>query len=366
MFYENRFPHVKAFEDKDGSVCYILYEEKDRATSYLEECPGIELVNFCELDLSDYKERLDVFRTMEYSPENYGALCIEAVFNIAGLLQKKHLLAYVFTSFTVADDFYRSNTPEVVADPVLLEKVQRQDILNAQKHLEDILIIQDIFREGIKICLDKDNMPEKHVSERLLEFLSKYSAFNLLALNSGYALHAIDKKKRGSNQKEDKIDLIEVMKENGKNLSVMSYTIIESVIELFYFEFMQMMKNGKQVKRCECCGKYFVLKDNRKRKYCDRIFKDGKLCSEVGHINTYKESLGDENDPLRIAKGFYNAMYSRMSRALDKIPGQESKKDISPEEFREWRIKYSKAKRDYKNGMISGEEMLDAIRKGYI
>ena len=49
-------------------------------------------------------------------------------------------------------------------------KVQRQDILNAQKHLEDILIIQDIFREAIKICLDKDSVPEKHISERLLDF----------------------------------------------------------------------------------------------------------------------------------------------------------------------------------------------------
>ena len=37
------------------------------------------------------------------------------------------------------------------------------------------------------------------------------------------------------------------MKENGKNLSVMNYTIIESVIELFYFEFMQMMKNGGKI-----------------------------------------------------------------------------------------------------------------------
>lgn len=366
MFYENRFPHVKAFEDEVGSVCYILYEEKDKVSSYMETCPGVELVNFCELDLSDYKERLNMFTKMEYSPANYGELCVEAVFNIAGLLQNKHLLAYVFTSFTVADDFYRSNTPEVKADPVLLEKVQRQDILNAQKHLEDILIIQDIFKDAIKICLDKDNMSEKHISERLLEFLSKYPAFNLLALNCGYALHAIDKKKKGKNQKEGKIDPIDVMKENGKNLSVMNYTIIESVIELFYFEFMQMMKNGKQVKRCECCGKYFVLKDNRKRKYCDRIFKEGKRCNEIGHINTYKESLGDENDPLRIAKGFYNTMYSRMSRALDKLPRQESEKDISEEEFKEWSKKHSKAKRDYKNGIISGDEMLSIIREGYV
>lgn len=59
-------------------------------------------------------------------------------------------------------------------------------------------------------------------------------------------------------------------------------------------------------------------------------------------------------------------MYSRMSRALDKLPGQESEKDISPEEFKEWRQKNSKAKRDYKNGIISGDIMLSIIRDGYL
>lgn len=59
-------------------------------------------------------------------------------------------------------------------------------------------------------------------------------------------------------------------------------------------------------------------------------------------------------------------MYSRMSRALDKLPGQESEKDISEEEFKDWSKKYSKAKRDYKNGIISGDEMLNIIREGYI
>lgn len=59
-------------------------------------------------------------------------------------------------------------------------------------------------------------------------------------------------------------------------------------------------------------------------------------------------------------------MYSRMSRALDKLPGQESENDISEEEFKDWSNKYSKAKRDYMNGIISGDEMLNIIREGYI
>ena len=64
--------------------------------------------------------------------------------------------------------------------------------------------------------------------------------------------------------------------------------------------------------------------------------------------------------------GFYNTMYSRMSRALDKLPGQESEKDISEEEFKNWSKKYSNAKRNYKNGIISGDEMLSIIREGYV
>ena len=51
---------------------------------------------------------------------------------------------------------------------------------------------------------------------------------------------------------------------------------------------------------------------------------------------------------------------------LDKLPGQESEKDISEEEFKVWSKKYSKAKRDYKNGLISGNEMLNIIREGYV
>ena len=126
------------------------------------------------------------------------------------------------------------------------------------------------------------------------------------------------------------------------------------------------MKSGRQIKLCKNCGRYFVLKDKRKREYCDRIYKDGKKCSKIGHTNTFKNSLDDENDPLRIARVFYNTMYSRMSRALDKLPGQESENDISEEEFKDWSNKYSKAKRNYKNGIISGDEMLDIIREGYI
>lgn len=212
-----------------------------------------------------------------------------------------------------------------------------------------------MFRQG--------DSPAKHVSEKLMEFFSKRPQFMSFTFQTGYALYVLDNKTEDEPDKEERYYMTE---QDGKNLSVMNYVILERLVEMFYFEFMQIMENGRQIKRCKNCGKYFVLTDNRKREYCDRPFKDGKKCSEIGHLIYYKKSLGDENDPLRIAKGFYDTMYSRMSRALEKLPGQESEKDISKEEFKDWRKKYSKAKRDYKNGIISGDEMLNIIREGYI
>lgn len=61
---------------------------------------------------------------------------------------------------------------------------------------------------------------------------------------------------------------------------VLVRSAIERLAEMFYFEFMQIMKDGRQIKRCKNCGKYFVLRDNRKREYCERPFKDGIISGD--------------------------------------------------------------------------------------
>ena len=112
---------------------------------------------------------------------------------------------------------------------------------------------------------------------------------------------------------------------------------------------------------CKNCGKYFVLKDKRKREYCDRIFKDGKRCSEIGHTNVFKSSLGENDFPLKIAQTLYNKLYSRMDRARNKFPDELTDKDMTEEDFTEWSNLFSEARENFKEGKISDEEFIKII-----
>ena len=362
MFYEKHFPYMKAYENKDGTLLYTIYYQDGQMVTFKEMTPCAEIINFCELDMAEYISMFEVFQQTEYSEEKYDDLC-KMAWDIVDWLKDKHRCAYFFTSYGLSDILCHPITLEMSQDEKFMRELKRQHIINAKNHLEEVIAIYETFTYGLKICLDKANSPSKHVSEKLMEFFSMRPQFMSFTLQTGYALYILDNKTDDDPDKEESYYMTE---QEGDNLSVLNYVILVRLVEMFYFEFMQIMKNGRQIKRCKNCGKYFVLTDNRKREYCDRPFKNGKKCSEIGHLIYYKQSLGDENDPLRIARGFYNTMYSRMSRALDKLPGQESEKDISEEEFKDWSKKYSKAKRDYKNGIISGDDMLNIIREGYI
>ena len=159
----------------------------------------------------------------------------------------------------------------------------------------------------------------------------------------------------------DTKEQLEVMHENDSNLSVISYSIIEYLHELIYFEFMQIMKSGRQIKICKNCGKYFVLKNKRKQEYYDRIFKDGKRCSEIIHTNVFKSSLGENDSPLKIAQTLYNKLYSRMERARNKFPDELTDKDMTEEDFNEWSNLFSEVRENFKEGKISGEEFIKII-----
>ena len=215
----------------------------------------------------------------------------------------------------------------------MLDKIYRQDIEDSRNILEEVVILYEIFREAIKLCLDKENSKSRHISEKLIGFLYKYPQFNDFVLQSGYALMPnIDGrldyetvKAINENNITDTRERLRIMHKDGKTLSLMNYSIIEKLSEFFYYEFMQIMKSGRRIKVCKNCGKYFVLKDNRGREYCDRIFKGDKTCRDIGAAVKYKSSLEDVY--LKTALGIYNKMYSRMSRALDKLP--DSKSEVS-------------------------------------
>ena len=363
MFRDKVFPYMKAFEGADGKIYYVTCY-RDGSTGFnIEDCPGQTVIDFCELDLTDYKTKLIEFINMPYSFEKYKSLC-DFAWSVADILKDKHFYGYFFTTHSMSRILSRT----IRADLFELDEIYRQDINDVKAILEEVLIIQEIFSYAIRLCLDKDNLPHRHISEKLIGFLFKYPQFNDFVLNTGYSLMPnIDGKldfetvnEINKNDITDAKEQLNIMHGDGKILSVMNFSIIETLAELFYYEFMQIMKSGRKIKICKNCGKYFVLKNKRKREYCDRIYEDDKRCCDIGAVKKFKDNLEDEY--LKAAQRIYRTMYSRMDRAIYKTSEQKSDKDLTEDEFSKWSKIYSKARRDYIKKIISGDEMINRIK----
>lgn len=57
---------------------------------------------------------------------------------------------------------------------------------------------------------------------------------------------------------------------------------IHSVLGLYVFYFMMVLRSDKRITRCQHRWRYFVPKTKKKTDYCDRVWKDGKTCKELG------------------------------------------------------------------------------------
>lgn len=368
MFYENKYPYLKALEGSDGKIYYIFNYENGTTTSGMSKCPGELAIDYCELDLTEFKEKVEKFKSMEYSYSEYNSIA-DFAYEISISLKEKHFFAHFFLSYAVTNIL---NRQVILDDHLQLDDVYRDDIQRIKIIFDEFINLQTIFRDAIKFCLDNDNLPNRHLSEKLVGFLYQYPAFNNYRLLSGYVLTPTKNNKLNyetvSYMNDENItdakEQLEIMHEDNKILSLMNYTVIEDFCDLMYYEFMHIMKTGRRIKICKNCGRYFVLKDKRKREYCDRIFEGDKTCKDIGAAIKFKKSLGDENDPLKIAHGMYNTMYSRMARAQDKLPNQKSDIDISEDEFIEWSNLYSKYRKDYVEKKISGDEFLKLISPG--
>lgn len=146
-----------------------------------------------------------------------------------------------------------------------------------------------------------------------------------------------------------------------KGVSLLGYYLIEDLEEMLFFEFFEMLKQGLVAKKCKLCGRYFIMPDTRRRDFCDRIYKDGKTCKEVGGKILYNKRV--ENDTtLQKYNTEYSKMVSRYYRAEGKLDSEFSGKDMTKEEFKKWSKKAKQALRDYMAGEITAEELLEKIK----
>ena len=89
------------------------------------------------------------------------------------------------------------------------------------------------------------------------------------------------------------VECIQIL-DMGEKLSEQYY--FRSICNYYAYLFLRFLNKKPLVARCHCCGNYFIPKTRKTTLYCDRIFKNGKTCKQIGP--TLKHKLNIEKDEV--------------------------------------------------------------------
>ncbi|WP_088227370.1 DUF6076 domain-containing protein [Desulfosporosinus sp. FKB] len=123
---------------------------------------------------------------------------------------------------------------------------------------------------------------------------------------------------------------------------------VQNLKEALFVSFMHMVKNQVVLKKCKCCGKYFIPTGRADKEYCDRIAPNSsKTCYEVGSIKKYHEKT-KSNPVLQLFQKEYKKINARIrakritqeqffnwSTSARSLRDEAVSKDLSVEEFKQ-------------------------------
>jgi len=103
---------------------------------------------------------------------------------------------------------------------------------------------------------------------------------------------------------------------------------VNNFADMIYLELYQMILNNIAVKKCEWCGKYFVLKGDYGTKYCSRTPKGKKqTCQHLGSTRDFNERAKKSDAGIEYSKA-YKRMHARIKYGM-----------LTKEEFKKWNMK---------------------------
>jgi hypothetical protein len=132
---------------------------------------------------------------------------------------------------------------------------------------------------------------------------------------------------------------------------------IRSLLELYVFYLIAALRSDKRITRCQHCWRYFVPKTKKKTDYCDRVWKDGRTCKELGS-NLKRKNAPAEDKYLLACKRLRARFYERDYR---EYASERERKATSYEHYEDWMEDAAEARAAYLSGEIGGEELLRRI-----
>lgn len=230
---------------------------------------------------------------------------------------------------------------EILKDNIVLGILVKADI---DKYLVHRKLIKDITKpEELKSKLETVSVRVKllpYMKERVYKLLMCMRHKKILAGVLEVSMH-------------DTVEYKVIKTRSGEE--ILFFDNPESYYEYLIFTFYL---RDETVCECENCNRLFIPKTKKKTLYCNRVFKDGKTCKQIGPMLKYKEQY--ENDlVLQTFEKEKNKMYKRMERNYNfgKTP-----KSITNDDYNTWLNNAVNAKNMYLNDELTEDEALRIIQ----
>lgn len=288
---------------------------KVKNASPKKENLGTFLLDFINTDFSDPID-LSIFVNnylFVYLLTLYDNNIVEDVNNYSVIIEKDKL-----------QDFYDWIYDNYSVDFEMLQ-INLERVFN-NTYYSDILKITDILDD------DYDEI------EKLADEEKNYSAINeLLVENNSTTIN---------------YDLNTYFMNNiPENIST-NYTFSSNSVDNFlYCIVKELISNIKNIEFecCKNCGYWFINNTNKEQKYCDLIFENNMTCNEIA---TEERSKKNEKDDIYLQKcrKRYKNLHKQVSiGASEKVENR----------FRLFKEQYPIYQERYKEGLITGEELLE-------
>lgn len=205
-----------------------------------------------------------------------------------------------------------------------------------ERILSDIQSFNNTIYNFIDFYLSKlQNLNSNNYSSALHNFLTHPNAYKLIANPiSGTGLFT----------NADSVMLRYIPRETSEGsgeFKIYEYYEVQSLQTLLKTDFYKALEAGYIIRRCEYCGRFFLLKKAYHTKYCDKPAPDNPkyTCAQLGyHYKCVKETVAD------------NPKAQSLNRCYKRIDKDLSRRIITAEEKE---ILYAKAKDLYHHAKIT-------------
>lgn len=361
MFYVPQLPCYKIYKKANHAMQIVWFENERNMGHFHQECVGNFLIQFLEMDLSEFIGALNQFgestqfRTQLLFEQGYGKTK-DALLDTADLLSSNlHLHRLLAGAMQMLFD------NEALTDLEQLEK----------PYLELLYIVQmyNQFSMVLDFCLGADSYPELGVARKLAAFLQSSQRFRSYKFQTGYGILPVDKhgnldydtvQQMNTADADLEMQLGAVQNERG-GVHLVPFTWILSFEDLIFFDFLELVSRGLPVKQCKYCKHYFVQKTRHSTEYCDRKTENGRTCKQVGPKAVFNAQL---EKPENAALKEYDRIRKAKQQKLERDRNKETQEDAGKAQaaYDAWSEPAMVARERFVAGEISEKEFLREIQ----